>query len=244
MEQNNIFDWLVKYHCERNLKECSPYIEDGVIYHPANMKKAVKEGKENKAYEGILIFKNGNTLLDRLVRDRLVNSMDISKPIDVDSIDKFLNFMSNREEEDGVFVYESARGKMMRVSKVKDLAEGNTPLKSKLPSDFIFYDGVKGNNLERVLRGELGTKTRLAMDITERYPDVNAYQIKRSAYTRLGMGKVTHFNSNGLVEEYFLKPEELNLINGVYRRYEPSAQGPVKKEQTDNLCVSLLREAA
>ena len=79
----------------------------------------------------------------------------------------------------------------------------------------------------------LGTKTRLAIELTQIYPDVHAYHIKRSGYTQLGMGKVTHFDCKGLKKEFFFMkfPDEAvleyidreNSIVGVRRTYESSS---------------------
>ena len=221
MEQIDIFKWLVRYHHERNLETCMPYLgADGVIRPPANRGLPVKEGRENKEYDGILIFKNGNTLVDRLINDKLVDARDVSVPMDVGTIDKLFTFLDEREDEDGVFVYESARGQMTRISKVRDINTQTKQLKSSVPGNFIYSQGESG---EQELREMMGTKTRLAIELPQFYSDINAYQIKRSAYTPLGMGKVTHFDKDGLSQEFHMEYTPEGII-GVTKRYERGKQ--------------------
>ena len=227
MEQNHFFDWFVKYHCERNMAECAPYVNDGIIYSPANKGRQIQEGREIKEYQGILVFKNGNTLLNRLVSDKLVNPKHISAPAHIGSLDELFSFMDNREDQDGVYVYESANKDIVRVSKVRDVVESK-PLITKVPLDFVFYNGIPpGMDAEKVLGQWIGCKTRLAIDITDRYQDVQAYQIKASGYTPLGMGKVTHFDKDGLRKEFFLKYEAGNIC-GIRRDYSGQSRGEHK----------------
>lgn len=227
----NIFNILLKYHGEKNLAKCAPYIKDGVIYSPANHYKPIKEGKENKEYAGITIFKNGDTLLNKLKERRYVNPKAIDEFEDISTLEKFFDFLDSKNsegddgEEDGVYIFESKNKKIARVSKIYC---PESPIENKIPLDFIYFNGMNGSvNPWNELYRKLGNKTRLAIDLTHLYNDVEAYQIKRSGYTQLGMGKVTHFNKNGLSEEFFFmhNPEQ-NLfiypeqkIIGVYRSY-------------------------
>ncbi len=97
-----------------------------------------------------------------------------------------------------------------------------------MPRNFIFEAGTS-------LRPEdLGTKSRLAVKLPFCYPHTETYQIKCSAYGSLGMGKVTHFNRAGLVEEVLLRHEpqsagsfvdETRGIVAIHRRYAHSALG-------------------
>ena len=217
MNNINLFWWLVDYHCQKNLQNCLPYIDEGVMRHPNDRSKPVAEGRETNAYQGILIFKNSDTFLDRLVEDQLVDPEDIDEPVTINSLEDFFQFYDERGDEDGAFVYESEKKQIVRISKIKDPDINKIPLSKKVPVNFVYHDNHDEYGLERTLRRNVGTKTRLAIDITEKYPDVHAFQIKRSAYGKLGMGLVTHFNTKGLREDFFL----LNKDNGIYRIYEP-----------------------
>jgi|SRR3989344_2561038 len=227
----DIFDTLLRYHSERNLAKCLPYIKDGVILSPANHYKPVEEGLENKEYDGILILKNGDTLIKKLVDDNLIDKRDVDTSKNVNTIDNFFNFLENRKDEDGVYVYESSKKLIMRVSKI---TYPGREIEGKIPLDFIYFNGANFSREDDIwveLRHRLGTKTRLAIELTQHYQDIEAFQIKRSSYTQLGMGKVTHFNKNGLNREFFFmvpKNPELHQdefidpehkIIGVYREY-------------------------
>ena len=223
MTDVNVFDWLVKTHCQ-NLQRSLPYIKDGVLRHPKDDYQPVEEGLETNAYKGILILRNSDTLLERLVNDRLVNPYAIGrKPITINNQEEFLNFYDKRGAEDGVWVYESGKNQIFNISKVKDPNEDHLFLSKKLPSDFIHYDGCQEDNLEIHLQEDTGTKTRLALEITDRYPDVNAGQIKRSAYGDLRMGKVTGIDQYGLNQEFFFQYEN-NTIYGVFRKYNEKTE--------------------
>jgi len=194
------------------------------------------EGSDKRTpYEGIMILKNGTTLIDKLKKDGRVRSGDVDEAISIKTKEEFFEFMKHRTEEDGIFVYESAKKQLRRVSYVcpQHLEEKRNGgvledlIESSIPNDFIQFNSTLS---PAYMRLRLGTKTRLAIEIPKSYSygEIDVYQIKRSAYTDLGMGKVTHFNKQGLVEEFFMMPmnggkaiegTNPNGICGVYRSY-------------------------
>lgn len=249
MKDNTIFDWLVQYHIEKNLEECKPYIHYGRVCHPANKGKSIDEGIENKAYAGICILKNGNTLINKLIKDGRINPKAVGEPVQMHSIDDFFTFMQTIEnkEEDGVYIYESASKQLRRAPKIKDADKQERPLAERFPPNFIFYNGMPlDREDEEVFQQKLGNKTKLAAELTDAYPDVEAYMIKRSGYTPLGMGKVVHVTKNGL-EEFFFKynystiPEVKEKIMGVHRKYE-NQNGTWKKVKDESKEIMTLKE--
>src|SRR3989344_3777013 len=117
MAKRDIFSMLVRYHIDVNLPQCILYLQEGMVCPPTNKGRPVKEGLENKEYHGICIFKNGSTLVDKLVEDKLVNPVDVDEPVDVSNNAKFEDFLNNKDEEDGVYIYESAYGLIYRIAK-------------------------------------------------------------------------------------------------------------------------------
>lgn len=228
-----MFGWLVNKHYE-NLRECSPYIIDGTVCAPENKGSPVPEGIEDNTYKGIVIFKNGKTLCNDLVNKGFLNQMNLAEPKDVSSSYKLAKFLRNRPDKDGAYILESATGNMMRASKIKN--SDDVQYSRLVPKDFIFCSGVpEGIDFERFLRLELGNKTMLAMDLTQKFKNVEAFQIKRSAYGKLRMGKVTHFDCQGLIEEVFFDPyEDEDMIFEYYRNYR-DAQGTPYKDSDDFL---------
>lgn len=245
MTEINLFQWLVEYQVNENLAKCLPHMDSkGRIAPPENKNAPVTEGLENKAYDGILILQNGNTLLERLVEEGRVEPEDIDNPVQVGSKELMFDFLSGRDDEDGVYVCETAKGEMSRVAKIE---YPKHPLDRRIPLDFVYSDplelrtgGTNTTNPWIETRKKIGTKTRLGIEMPASYNDVNACQIKRSGYTPLGMGKVTHFDNEGLAEEFFLKYnpshqgpfiDKEHGIVGVYRRYEKRDNDLFKVEE-------------
>ncbi len=233
----DIFEIMKEFHTENNLRQNLAYYDGGMFKPPENRFQQIKEGRENNSYNGICVFKNGSTLCDRLVEDGRVHRLDIDEPYDLSTESRWFDFLENREDEDGVYVYEPRTGQLYRISKIKDMNRSVSRLSDYVPPDFVFYhpDTYVLGNPESMLRKNIGTKTRLAIDLPVSYPGVQAYQIKRSGYTPLGMGKVTHFNNNGLAREYFLhnmaEPGEMVVpeygIKGTVRDYRGIVRLPL-----------------
>ncbi|MFC2134855.1 hypothetical protein ACFLTH_09575 [Bacteroidota bacterium] len=86
-------------------------------------------------------------------------------------------------------------------------------LEGRIPNDFIHE-----KETETPTRLDLGTKTRLAIKIPSMHEGISAYQVKLTAYGPLGLGKVTHFDYEGLQREFFFRQDKLG-IKGVVRKY-------------------------
>lgn len=222
-----ILQWLVEHHIDRNLeKKCLPYLGNGMIMSPANHRMPVREGKENQEYKGILILRNGDTLKGNLVRDGFLKDYDIEdKSYPIATKGQFFRFLDDESRnEDGVYIVDSGRKELSRVCWI------NYPSVSReglLPLDFVFYNGHKGENAERDMWLELGSKTRLGVALPRLYEDVEAFMLKRSGYTPLGMGKAVRFG-DGLEEEVFfqyLNPDNSGSISDYIPNIESFPEG-------------------
>lgn len=235
MSDLNLFELLMVHHFQHNLGLCLDYVVDEMICPPTNKFRPVEEGSENKEYPGRLIFSNGKKLLDELVNLKFVDRRDIGSPIPIRTVTDFLDFLRDPEEEkkDGVYVYESEDGLIYRVFKIKELPKKKSPnLVDLLPLDFVHYEGMElqGRNPELLIRRDIGTRTRAALDVSTKVPHLNvhAYMEKQSGYTRLGFGKAVHTDKYGLAEEAFAvipsgREHLLDEVHGIqvlHRRYE------------------------
>ncbi|MBI2668860.1 hypothetical protein HYX14_03380 [Candidatus Woesearchaeota archaeon] len=231
MSNNSLFEWLVQYHTERNLKVSRNFIEDGQFYIND---LPVREGDENPFAFGCLILANGDTLVDRLKKENI--TLDTRDPefVSAQQYRPFMTYLDQCGKKDGAFIYDGKNQKIARTSRLRNSSPSIGAVRKRrrglVPEDFIFEDAQELT--EDDLENHIGTKTDLAMVLpvayTENGSNVHAYQIKRTAYTHLGLGKVTHFGSQGLMEEFFFKynpasagpfVDEEKKIVGVYRKY-------------------------
>lgn len=229
----NLFWALARYHYEKNLLPNTGSIRQGKMYLS---KRALKEGEENEKQKGLLIVANGKTLVIDLISDGTVSKKDIAQFEKIKSHSNFFRYLERQKHKDGAFIYDGANKRIARVMEFSNRPNmpGKLKLEEKVPFDFIHA------NPQEPLRHHLGTKTRLAIRLSAAYPDVEAYQIKRTAYGA-GLGKVTHFTKKGLVEEFFFacKPKSIKQlvpekgIVGVYRRYELARNKPRCAEERE-----------
>jgi hypothetical protein len=234
MAIDNLFQALVEIQL-RNLDKCRPNIRNGRV-HSERFRGPIPEGKENELYDGVLIVKNGNTTLDRLLKDGWIKNDVVEGFADVKNKEELGRYFDTQEGCDGAYIMDSVNDRITRVYElnnnkktgVYDFLKASLssmlstlgwqkPIRPKL-EEFVPADFVRYGNKTPVQGKDIGTKTRLAIKWPLQYGNVETYQIKRSAYTPLGMGKVTRFNKHGLAEEFFLKPENEGIV-GVHRKY-------------------------
>jgi len=234
----DLFDVLVRRHLA-NLEVCKPYINNGRIISP-KYGGPIPEGKENDFYDGLLILKNGLATLDALVRDEWVDPNDIDGFYKVPDKTALLDYLDMHNGSDGAFVFDSADMRItwvyelnnnINISIKTDKANGERSVSEMLPTDFVFY-GSK----QPVRRKDIGTKTSLALKFVQMYPHIEAYQIKKSAYTNLGMGKVTCLNFKGLKQEFFFKDEGDSIL-GVERNYRNGFHDYSRKKERAQLTM-------
>lgn len=230
MANFDFFHWMVQFHLNKNLRLYLDQIdENGVLHDSSKRDTSVKEGV-SEIGNGFLLVRDGNTLVDRLTERSLITGR-IDDYVHIGSEGDFSNYIGPLSERDGAFLFDSVNNRIARVPMIRNTYQ-NVPegeeleerLAGRLPLDFVVY-GAK-----RLDTRDVGTKTRLSVIIPMAFPEMEALQVKRSSYAGL-LGKVTRYNSNGLVEEFFFKYEpqsegpfivdegKLKIV-GVYRRYE------------------------
>lgn len=246
MIASGLFDWLVQYHVTQNLTVCYPHLHQGKVFTKEG--KPHREGEEeNEWYTGILIVANGSTLYDRLFADKVVLDGEMDPAVRVENVDGLATYLSEQHNGDGAYVF---NGQTQEIRRVYEL--NNNPaslsqdvwLEEVLPSDFCADNGSVS------VRRNSGTKTRLAAKLPRAYEDCHTFQIKRTAYTPLGVGKVTHFTKQGLLEEFFFRYaphaegpfiDEARGIVGVYRRYGRDDGGELVRLEEQLVTPPLIR---
>lgn len=214
---NELFDWLVRYHTEVNLLPKLPFIETGQYLKRDGT--PVKEGEENEDTSGCLILSNGDSLVRRLKDENIILDRTEKEFTVADNYPLLANFLNENEKKDGAFVYDGKHGSITRISMFANSLEQMDGIRSSyecyLPSNFVFEKAT--SMTPHQYDDHIGRKTDLAMVLpiahTKDDSIVHAYQIKRTAYGQLGLGKVAHFGPNGLIEEFFF-------------RYDPASKGP------------------
>ncbi len=227
MQKGELFGALVEYHIQENLQSALSHIKDGRLRGLYG--RLLKEGSDKgQLYEGVLIVANGATLMDRLVEDEVI----LSKPQPFTHLENkrdFFAYLTSQDDSDGAYVFDGVNQRITKASEFNNNPPLPAPVEysSLVPADFLSFAG----DVDVHDDSKYGTKTRLAMKIPQAYQNTDTFQIKRSAYGPLGMGKVTHFNRQGVVEEFFFQYEPLSQrINGVYRSYSRNEVGQLMRQ--------------
>ncbi len=224
-----VFEWLVRYHTQENLPRYLDYL--------SRQGEPVANGIENGSTTGCLILENGDMLVSKLQRERIVLDYRPPQFQPATSYEQFARFLEQHKSTDGAFFYDGKHQRMARVARYANNSPAMERVRERqaslIPADFFLYGSTNATLTEGDLDEHSGTKTDLAMVLPVAYtsPDcrVHAYQIKRTAYADSGLGKVTHFGPEGLEEEFFFKEHEgtgpvalpgFPLV-GMYRRYAP-----------------------
>ncbi|MBU1112100.1 MAG: hypothetical protein ABIG93_05415 [archaeon] len=216
MDTKRLFDSLVAYHCEKNLPACLRSIENGQLNNLDG--EPFKEGEDEVYnYKGLLVISNGPTLVDKLIENNLARPKDVGTFTGMDSKEDLFAYIAGPGRKDGAHLYDGENQRIARVYKInntrsQDVSEGT--LIGRLSPDFVHADGSSFDG------GDIGLKTRLAIELPMDYPSLEALQIKQTAYGHVRMGKVTHFDQYGLLREFFFDYEtESRTIVGVRREY-------------------------
>lgn len=211
------------YHCKENLERCLPHMKNGQVHQHG---QPVEEGEENELYKGLLIISNGKTLVDKLSNGGIIND----DPEDLEFVtiqdkERFAAYLSGQRNKDGAYFFDGLNQQITRVGELNNSPAGlqeRFKIYSMVPPNFLSADSS-------VPLRDMGTKTRLAVRMPLVDEKIHSYLIKRSGYAHTGTGKVAHFGSEGLVEEFFFeyRPEHNgsfispeHKIVGVYRRWE------------------------
>ncbi|HIG92684.1 TPA: hypothetical protein HA242_01485 [Candidatus Woesearchaeota archaeon] len=246
---SELFEWLVQYHLDTNLSPVLPHIKHGRAYS-AQGEPAI-EGEENDWAKGCLIIANGQTLAQRLREDKIILDHVAPRFSPAPSYGQFSDYLAGSAKKDGAFVYDGSHRSIARVARFTNASDSLDLARQLqlylLPANFVFEKNetpLTGADIDE----HIGTKTDLAICAPIAYTipgsDVHAYQVKRTGYGDLGLGKVTHFAKQGLVEELFFRYapdsdgpfiDEEHAIVGVHRKYEKlDGRVQLKSEQLWN----------
>ena len=239
MKNKDIFNWLVREHLLRDWPNVKPHVKDGKL-----VSHNIKPGKtENEYYGGILIFAKGKNFAEDLKKNNIVLAGKTNVPYNIHTFDRFNRYCARFRVEDGATVIDKSSDMAYHVSVFNNNPQIFWTFKDKL--NFLFHGKYRKYNIQQALPRDFasikestkigeyssnpGNKTYVAIVLPQAYPKVHTFQIKRTAYTPLGMGKVTHFDSKGLVEEFFLAYmpahkgefiDKQHKIVGIYRYYD------------------------
>jgi hypothetical protein len=239
------FELAVRYHHTRNLRECLPFIRDGRFSLNG---EPIPQGNENDLTRGVLIISNGETLAERLKKDRVIHDRKRPKFASLADEEDFLRYLHEQEDKDGAYIFD---GKNSRIARVGILNNDPSPLQHEsidpsnlLPENFGSMDPYgDGKGLDDFI----GTKTYLAMILPIAYPNTRSIIVKRSAYSKLGLGLVLLFNNQGLKRDFYFGYDSAasrSGIVGVYRTYKRDGDNRlvVESERHEDVTSYLERE--
>ena len=220
MRENNLFSWLSQYHLDANIRPNLPFIVNGRYLNTQNA-KPIEEGEENPQTYGALILADGDNLVRRLKKEKII--LDLSTPVfsSADNYDLFAGYLSKNSKKDGAFVYDGKNETITRISRYNNhsspsMQEVRENYERYMPANFIHEKAAVMTPED--YDHDIGTKTDLAMVLpvshTREDSSVHSYQIKATAHNPLGFGKVAHFGPDGLIEELFFT-------------YAPESDGPL-----------------
>src|SRR3989338_142641 len=251
MDKADIFPWLVEY----NLRTLDRLVHDShtnrldgegrIIFQ----RQPIKEMHENELCKGFLLFVNGESLRTGITEGqvKIGDRAPVFEPFD--GISDLFRIIESQLSKDGCYVADLVNEYVARTPELNNAPVSLPPgftLLDKIPADFLVYNGnsLSQEAVDDLHHVELGGKKRQAIRIPCAFPNTDAYQVKRTGYTPLGMGKVTHFTNKGLTEELFFQyvqmgfdvPYALEGINedhgiiAVHRTYEMNPEtGRVRK---------------
>ena len=174
----------------------------------------------------MVIFADGNTLAKRLVDDRVIKDVFYPQFKSINNINDVEDYLIESRRHDGAFFYNGCENSIARVNWVNDEPDGTAEIAARynhissrrhlfVPPDFVCA-GAQDLSLKD-LEDSVGRRTGLAIVVPYVYSldgsPVQAYQIKQSAWGRLGMGTVNQYGPDGLSRRFLL-------------RYEPNGEGP------------------
>src|SRR3989344_327980 len=105
MRESNLFSWLSQYHLDANIRPNLPFIVNGRYLNTQNA-KPIEEGEENPQTYGALILADGDNLVRRLKKEKII--LDLSTPVfsSADNYDLFAGYLSKNSKKDGAFVHD------------------------------------------------------------------------------------------------------------------------------------------
>ncbi len=218
MEGSHLFEWLVKYHIDSNLKEGleNEVVKDGIMHFQGKNGKEVLAvvGDENGQpwYKGLLLLTNGSDIAD-ILKEANVILVDPKRPIsfvDVKDDTIFYDFLRDLTRKDNAVIHDSIAG---RITKAR--LNNNSPSLENivsediLPFDYLsedrsfpLYNEYNWTNLGN--RSDVAVKaSRGVLDSEKKYHPVDAYLIKHTIYNNLGFGPVVKISKNEMLLFFF-----------------------------------------
>lgn len=268
MDNQELFFRLVERHCTVNLQKCRRFIDvqhEGIAVLSEEHMPYGQGVDECEHYPGIFIVKNGPETLQDLVRKKWILDEVIGGFQAAARGEEFLGILARDDDvknEGRAYLFD---GVNQSVTQVYKFANEPSPVARRFRFDVLgmhFDVGVGRSNpyyserlrLEELLPRDflstdssvalhpavIGTKTDLGMRFPRAYPELHTLQIKRASYGDFGMGKVTHFDKEGLVEEMYIAIGEqvrgpfidaaYNLV-GVHRVYRDEEGRPFRNAE-------------
>jgi len=241
MKNKEIFNWLVREHVLRDWSKIKPYVKEGIL----GSIEILLGKTENPYYGGILVFAKGKNLANELKKRNIVLAGKTSVSYNISTFGRFKRYCDKFRVDDGATVINKINNLAYHISVFNNNPQLFWTFKDRW--DYLFKGKIKKYNLMSALPEDFitedstirlsqfvecpGNKTYVAIVLPKAYAKVHTFQIKRTAYTPLGTGKVTHFDGKGLVEEFFLKYmpkhkgefiDKEHKIVGIYRYYDRS----------------------
>src|SRR3989344_2019080 len=141
MKSDELFSWLSQYHLDANIKPNLSSIVNGQYFNSQNT-KPIEEGEENHQTYGALILADGDNLVRRLKKERII--LDLSTPMfsPADNYDLFAGYLSNNKKKDGAFVYD---GKNMTITRISRYNNHSSPSMQEVRENYQQYMPAKSS---------------------------------------------------------------------------------------------------
>lgn len=202
----DLYRCLVQYQCQANLPDWLVHskVREGKFVPKSGKSPEIGIG-ENKDIRGFLILANGDTLVDRLVEDRIVLDDTLPGWHQTPSNEEFIQYLDRQRGNDGAYVVDT---KNMRSRRVREFNNNIKKLRAikfgeKVPSDFLSQDGSVDPT------EHMGLKSRNAIRTAAAYEGAESYQLKATPYNSSGLGSVCHFTKDGLKKMFFIELQKI-----------------------------------
>jgi hypothetical protein len=232
MARLNLFNAMALYHIKNSLPNCMKFFENGKIKDLYN-DGYFNEGQENDAHKGFLVVSDGKDVLEKLVNDDAIEDKD-SITYRINSHDELFNYLNSQKDKDGAYVFDSYNNKITRVmfnrdsdmlkQRLKNNHKGEYDLNQKLPYDFLL-----SNCCSDFKTIDVGSKTRVATQLTHAYDHLKAVVLKRTGYGDLAIGRVVYVLPNG-------------VNSSMHFEYKPSLNGITPFVDSTNKIAAYLKK--
>ena len=203
--KGDLFSGLVRHHVGYNLPLANErgYLRNGRLRDPSG--REVVEGRyEIPVYDGVGAIADGDRSIDALVKAGLISILRIRDSTPIANDDDLTERLRRKgESKDGGAIL--SRGIWTRVGLIEphvDLinALGEEKFYDLFPHDFVSSDG-------RVpVQDNIGTRTIAVAMAPQADSRVRGYEIKNTAWGKVGFSKTVEFDGGGVRQEFALMP--------------------------------------